>query len=60
MPDARTGRPVARFLFAGEMFATRDEAEAARNEAIIAKAREFYVELPAALAYRGKGKLRGD
>jgi hypothetical protein len=60
MPDERTGHPVSRFLFAGEMFATRDEAEAARNESVVAKAREFYVELPAALAHRGKGKLRGE
>jgi hypothetical protein len=60
MPDERTGQPVSRFLFAGEIFATRDEAEAARNEMVVAKAREFYVELPAALAHRGKGKLRGE
>jgi len=56
--DERTGSPVRRFVFAGEMFASHDDAEAARNEAIIAKAREFYVELPHALARRGNGKLR--
>jgi hypothetical protein len=57
MPDARTGTPVTRYLFEGEMFASRDEAEAARNEAVVAKARAFYKELPAALARRGDGKL---
>lgn len=58
VPDERTGEPVSRFLFAGEVFATREDAEAARQEAIIAKAREFYVELPAALTRRGNGTLR--
>jgi hypothetical protein len=57
LPDARTGTRVTRYLFEGEMFASRDEAEAARNEAIVAKAREFYKELPAALTRRGNGKL---
>lgn len=60
VPDERTGDPVARYIFEGEQFASRDEAEAARNEKIVAKAREFYVELPKALAARGNGKLRGD
>jgi hypothetical protein len=57
-PDERTGTPASRFLFAGEKFATREKAEAARQDAIIAKAREFYVELPAALTRRGKETLR--
>lgn len=56
--DERTGAPVQRFVFAGETFASRDDAEAARNEAVVAKAREFYVELPAALSRRGNGTLR--
>ena len=56
-PDERTGDPVTRYLFEGETFASRDDAEAARNEKIVAKAREFYMELPAALAARGKDKL---
>ena len=55
--DERTGDPVTRYLFEGETFASRDEAEAARNEKIVAKAREFYMELPAALAARSKDKL---
>jgi hypothetical protein len=58
VPDERTGAPVTRFLFAGETFATREDAEAARQDAIIAKAREFYVELPKALSRRGNGTLR--
>jgi len=56
--DARTGLPVTRYAFEGEIFASRDEAEAARQNSIVAKARDFYVELPAALARRGDGKLR--
>jgi hypothetical protein len=60
VPDERTGDPVTRYLFEGETFASRDEAEAARNEEVVAKAREFYRELPRALAARGNGKLRGD
>jgi len=55
--DERTGGPVTRYLFEGETFAARDDAEAARNEKIVAKAREFYMELPGALAARSKDKL---
>ena len=59
VPDERTGEPVSRFLFADEVFATREDAEAARQDAIVSKAREFYVELPAALTRRGgDGTLR--
>ena len=57
VPDERTGDPVTRYLFEGETFTSRDEAEAVRNEKIVAKAREFYMELPAALAARSKDKL---
>jgi len=60
VPDERTGEPVTRYVFEGERFAARDEAEAARNERVVAKAREFYVELPRALAARGNGKLKND
>jgi hypothetical protein len=56
--DERTGMPVQRFVFAGETFALRNDAEAARNAAVVARAREFYVELPAALSRRGNGTLR--
>ena len=55
--DERLGTPVKRYVFEAETFATRDEAEAARQRAIIAKARDFYRELPAALAGRGKDRL---
>lgn len=55
--DERTGLPVTRYVFEGTRYASGDEAEAARQESIVAKARDFYVELPAALIHRGKGKL---
>jgi hypothetical protein len=46
-------------MYAGEMFATREDAESERQAAIVAKAREFYVELPIALTRRGSdGTLR--
>jgi hypothetical protein len=48
--DERTATPVTRYLFQGETFATRDEAEKARAEAIGQIARGFYAELPKALA----------
>lgn len=54
-PDERTGDPVTRYLFGAEKFATREEAEEARNIVVVAKARIFYRHLPAALAAR-----RGD
>ena len=43
--DERTGEPVSRYVFLGTTYASRDEAEAARHGAVIAKAREFYVDL---------------
>jgi hypothetical protein len=55
--DERTGETVTRYLFEGETFASRDEAEAVRQRAIVAKARTFYVELPVALARARKDKL---
>jgi hypothetical protein len=55
--DERTANPVTRYLFQGETFATRMEAEKARAEAIGQIARGFYAELPKALAARGNGKL---
>jgi hypothetical protein len=60
VPDARTGTPVTLYLFEGERFLSRDEAEAARNEVVITKAREFYKELPKALAERREGKIRRE
>ena len=59
VPDARTGTPVTRYVFEGEQFATRNEAERVRAEKIRALARSFYMELPVALAERkSDGKLR--
>ena len=55
--DERTGQPVTRYLFEGETFATREEAEEVRKDAVLSKARAFYVELPVALAQRQKEKL---
>lgn len=60
MPDERTANPVTRYIFQGETFATRREAEKARAEAIGQIARGFYAELPKALAARGNGKLGRD
>ncbi|HEX3651594.1 MAG TPA: hypothetical protein VHU18_02080 [Rhizomicrobium sp.] len=57
VPDGHTGAPVSRYLFEGEQYASRDEAEAARQRSIVAKARQYYVELPAALAHRRKETL---
>ena len=58
--DERTATPVTLFVFAGETFVTREDAEAARNAAILAKARDFYAELPAALSQRGDATLRRE
>jgi hypothetical protein len=45
VPDERTGEPVTRYLFLGDQYATRNEAEAARFQIVIEKAREFYRDL---------------
>ena len=59
--DERTGGPVKRYLFEGERFASRREAERVREEKVRALARKFYMELPAALsACKGDGKLGRD
>ena len=55
--DERTGLPVTRYVFEGETFSTREEAEDARKQAILGKARGFYAELPAALRARRSDKL---
>ena len=55
--DPRTATPVTRYVFEGEEFATRREAEKAREEIVRAKARAFYSELPVALTARGDEKL---
>ncbi len=50
--DPRLGTPVSRFVFEGEQFATRFDAERVRAEKIRTIARGFYRELPTALAQR--------
>ena len=55
--DPRTASAVTRYVFEGERYATRREAEKIRAEKIRAIARGFYLELPAALAHRGKDRL---
>jgi hypothetical protein len=56
--DERLGSPVTRYVFEGEQFTSRFDAERVRAEKIRAIARGFYVELPTALAARKRdGKL---
>lgn len=55
--DPRTATSVTRYVFEGERFATRWEAEKVRARKIGDIARGFYRELPAALAHRGKDRL---
>jgi hypothetical protein len=55
--DTRTASSVTRYVFEGERFATRWEAEKVRAQKIGDIARGFYRELPAALAHRGKDRL---
>jgi len=43
--DARTGEPLVRYLFLGEVYPTLKEAEEARFVAVVEKAREFYKDL---------------
>jgi len=52
LADERLGTPVTRYIFEGERFATRAEAERARAEKIRAIAHSYYVDLPRALAER--------
>lgn len=56
--DEKLGSPVTRYVFEGEQFISRFDAERVRAEKIRAIARGFYVELPTALAARKRdGKL---
>ena len=50
--DPRLGTDVVRYVFEGEQFTSRFEAERVRAEKIRNIARGFYVELPRALAQR--------
>jgi hypothetical protein len=59
--DVRTGTPVKHFVFEGEEFASRREAERVREEKVRTLARKFYMELPAALSARkGDDQLGRD
>lgn len=53
--DPRTGTPVTHYIFEGERYATRGEAEKVRAQKIGDIARGFYQDLPRALTAR-----RGD
>jgi len=56
--DPRLGTDIVRYVFEGEQFTSRFEAERVRAEKIRDIARGFYVELPRALAQRkGDDKL---
>jgi hypothetical protein len=48
---------VTRYVFEGEQFATRTEAERVRAEKIRAIARGYYMDLPIALSEHRKDKL---
>ena len=54
VPDERTGEPVVRYLFLGDQYATRKEAEAVRFGIVIEKAREFYKDLDRIYLARGR------
>jgi hypothetical protein len=56
-PDERLGTPSTRYLFEGERFANRADAERVRADKIRAIARGYYQDLPVALAERHKDKL---
>lgn len=55
--DMRTGTPVTLYLFEGETYSTRDAAEQARARKVYDLAKDFYLDLPVALAERRRGKL---
>jgi hypothetical protein len=48
--DVTQNRPITRYLFEGQRFASREEAEMARARKVGNKARRFYAELPSALS----------
>jgi len=55
--DPRTATSVTRYLFEGQQFATREDAERTRAEKVRNLARGYYMELPAALAAPRDDKL---
>jgi hypothetical protein len=50
--DTRLGTPTVHYVFEGEHFLTRDDAERVRAAKIGSIARNYYVDLPRALAER--------
>jgi hypothetical protein len=48
--DVTEKRPITRYLFEGQRYASREEAESARARKVGNKARAFYAELPTALS----------
>ena len=50
--DPRTGIGVPRFIFEAEQFASREDAEQAREKKIRRIATDYYLELPHALSRR--------
>jgi len=55
--DPRTAMMVTRYVFEGEQFATKADAERVRAEKVRAIARGYYMDLPIALSERRKDKL---
>lgn len=55
--DMRTATPVMLYLFEGETFPTRALAEQARARRVYELAKDFYLELPTALAERKRSNL---
>lgn len=50
--DLRTGLPAQHYLFDGETYGSKEEAERERAEKVRALARNFYLDLPRALSAR--------
>jgi hypothetical protein len=57
--DPRTGTPMTIYLFEGERYFSRNEAEKIRAQKIGDIARGYYRELPAALAARKRDERLG-
>ena len=55
--DSRTATPLVAYVFEGERFARREDAERARADKVRGKARAFYLDLPLALTSRSDDRL---
>lgn len=55
--NSRVATPLVAYVFEGKRYASRESAEEARTEAVRAKARAFYTELPIALTRRDDDRL---